>query len=508
MGLLEETYELVKSLSKTEKRYFKLYTQFQQGDKSYLKLFDVIDKQPGYNEKIINQKFLAKNKITNFPSIKKYLFDQMVASIKSYGAYKDLDSDHTDLIETYKVLNYKGLHGQSDRLLKKIKQLTLEDDAFTRHFSVLLLEYLKEVFNPDDANDANIIRVLKERRNTLNIIDNYLTVAETYTMVRLHLRKKFYCRNKKDKEELTKVIAPLLKTTETDMLSRTALSNRNTTLCDYYLATGQPKKAFETSKIYLELRKNAGRNDKLEMLTLNEYLQHSVICIRSGIYEGFEENMIRFKSLIDTIRNKEKYFIAYEKWYNCQFIYYNRTGQFEDGAAFAESEYKKEPVEKNFSMKAKITLWYFIAYNCYARHQYKKSLQYIQQIMNQPDNDLEEFIFAKLLLMYIHYELKNYELLEYQIRSAQRFMEKKERFYQSEKLMLHFFKTVSGADTKKVRHQQLEELKKNVTALFKTWYERGFSYYFDIQSWIESERTGENFAEVVRRNNFVHSVHE
>ena len=103
-SLLEETYELVKSLSKTEKRYFKLYAQFQRGDKSYIKLFEIIDLQKTFNEKNINQKFIAKNKIPNVAAVKKYLFEQLVASIKSYGAYKDLDSDHTDLIETYKVL--------------------------------------------------------------------------------------------------------------------------------------------------------------------------------------------------------------------------------------------------------------------------------------------------------------------------------------------------------------------------------------------------------------------
>jgi len=327
-SLLQEIYELVKSLTKSEKRYFKLYSQFQQGDKSYLNLFDIIDKIKNYNEGIINQQFLLKNNATNFAAVKKYLFAQIIASIKSYGAYKDLDSDHTNMIETYKVLHYRGLYGQSEKLLKKIKQVTRDDDAFTRHFSVLLMEYHKEVFNPNDASPVNVVRILNERRNVLDIMDNYLSVGETFTLTRLHLRKKLYCRNKKDKDELTKIAAPVLKSSEKDMLSRTALGMRNLTLCDYYMATGQPKKAFETSKIYLELRKNAGSNDKLDLQTLNKYLRHIILSVRSGYFEGFEDNMLYYKTLPDTIRNKEKYFIGYEKWYNCVLIYYNRTGQF------------------------------------------------------------------------------------------------------------------------------------------------------------------------------------
>ncbi len=64
--------------------------------------------------------------------------------------------------------------------------------------------------------------------------------------------------------------------------------------------------------------------------------------------------------------------------------------------------------------------------------------------------------------------------------------------------MLDFFKTISDSDSKKMRQQQLEELKKSVAVIFKSYYERGFSYYFDIQSWIESELTGIEFAKVVQ----------
>jgi hypothetical protein len=401
------------------------------------------------------------------------------------------------MIETYKVLHYKGLYGQSEKLLKKIKQVTWDDDAFTRHFSVLLMEYHKEVFNPNDASPVNVVRILKERRNVLDIMDNYLRVGETFTLMRLHLRKKLYCRNKKDKDELTKIATPVLKSSENDMLSRTALGMRNLTLCDYYMATGQPKKAFETSKIYLELRKNAGGNDKLDLQTLNEYLQHIILSVRSGYFEGFEDNMLYYKTLLDTIRNKEKYFIGYEKWYNCVLIYYNRTGQFEQGASFFEKENKDGLVEDNFSMKAKITLWYFWAYNLYARQQYKKSLQYIQRIMNQANTELDEYSYAKLLLMFIHYDLKNYELLEYQVRSAQRFLEKQERLYQSEILMFDFFKKFNSADSKSRQLQKISFLQQQVNSLFKKPTERGITFYFDIIAWLESQVNDKSFAGAV-----------
>ena len=97
------------------------------------------------------------------------------------------------------------------------------------------------------------------------------------------------------------------------------------------------------------------------------------------------------------------------------------------------------------------------------------------------------------LPLFIHYNLNNYELLHYQVRSFQRLMQKSDRLYRCEKILLDFFKTVSGADTKKIRQQQLEVLKKVVTSLFKTYYEKGFSFYFDLECWIESQLSGKDF---------------
>jgi hypothetical protein len=499
-GLLKDIHELIKSLTKTEKRYFKLYTQFQKGDKTYLKLFQILDQQKTSSEKNITEKFFAKHESANFPAVKKYLFDQLIASLKSYGSYKDLDSDHTDLIETYKLLHYKGLHGQSESLLRKIKTITLQDDAFIRHFYVLLLEYLREMFHSEDSGVDRVHRILEEKKRTLDIINNYTLVGDLFSYQRLYLRKKLYCRTKKERDELTRLMAPVLETKESDMMSRTALAMRSMGLCDYYTAIGKPQKAFEVSKVFLELRKNSG--DKIDTTTISEYLQHLILSIRNGIYEGFEENMGKFRTMIYTVRNKQKFMMGYERWYNCAFIYYNRRGEFTKALAFADSEKATMArVGNDLSIKSKITLWYFTAYNSYSMADFRSSLKLIQKILNATNDGMEEFSFAKLLMMFIHYDLKNYELLEYQVRSYHRLMQKTERLYSCEKIMLDFFKNVSGADSKKLRQEKIKELQKKVIAIYRTPYERGFSFYFDLHSWIQSQLTGKDFAELVRTAN-------
>src|SRR5690606_18709603 len=50
MARIDPLFELVRSLTKSEKRYFKLFAQMQGKDKKYLLLFDAIDRLEEYDE--------------------------------------------------------------------------------------------------------------------------------------------------------------------------------------------------------------------------------------------------------------------------------------------------------------------------------------------------------------------------------------------------------------------------------------------------------------------------
>jgi hypothetical protein len=113
--------------------------------------------------------------------------------------------------------------------------------------------------------------------------------------------------------------------------------------------------------------------------------------------------------------------------------------------------------------------------------------------MNEAESDFEEYSFVKFLMMFIHYDLRNFELLEYQVRSAQRTMKKTERLYQCEKLILEYFKNLNAATTRRQQQEDVFITQQKVNRLFTAPYERGFSFYFDIQSWIAGKLANRSF---------------
>ena len=79
-----ELFDLVKSLSKSEKRFFKLSSSLQTGEKNYLQIFDAIEKQSSYDEAALKKQFAKETFVKHFPSEKNHLLPRII--LESYSS--------------------------------------------------------------------------------------------------------------------------------------------------------------------------------------------------------------------------------------------------------------------------------------------------------------------------------------------------------------------------------------------------------------------------------------
>lgn len=101
----------------------------------------------------------------------------------------------------------------------------------------------------------------------------------------------------------------------------------------------------------------------------------------------------------------------------------------------------------------RILFHYQLAYFYFADTRYSKALDHLNKILgerNDPRTDIQSY--GRVLNLMVHYELKNYDLIEYLCRSTRRFLNKKNGLYAFEKVILHFFNQVS-------RTQNVEAIK-------------------------------------------------
>ena len=82
-------FELIKSMTQTEKRYFKMFVSvFEQKNKTYLKLYNAIDKQKEYDEKALKKKLANERFINHFAVVKNKLYNAILKSLRFYPSHR------------------------------------------------------------------------------------------------------------------------------------------------------------------------------------------------------------------------------------------------------------------------------------------------------------------------------------------------------------------------------------------------------------------------------------
>ena len=110
-----ELFDLIKSLSKSEKRFFKLQSSLQSGDKNYVRLFDCIDRMEEYDEEQIKKLFKGEKFIKHLPSEKNHLYKLILKSLRSYYSDTSVSSMLKQEIKNIEILYNKALFDECNK---------------------------------------------------------------------------------------------------------------------------------------------------------------------------------------------------------------------------------------------------------------------------------------------------------------------------------------------------------------------------------------------------------
>ena len=114
MATSNALFDLIKSLTPNEKSYFKknAYKQ-ERAQKSYLQLFDAIDRQAEYDESKLLRKF-AKHKMSKqFSTAKNYLYNLIIRALATTTAKRRRKTKMLQTLREVKVLMNRGLKQQA-----------------------------------------------------------------------------------------------------------------------------------------------------------------------------------------------------------------------------------------------------------------------------------------------------------------------------------------------------------------------------------------------------------
>lgn len=144
-----DLHRIIKSLSKAEKRHFKMcVNSVHKNENNYTILFDAIDRQEEYNESKLLRK-LKQHPFSKQISRTKYLlYEQILKVLRQLYSSRSEHAKLGALLNSAEVLFYKTLYQQAFEVLKRARKIAIANELYGLQQEImerekLLLPYLE-----------------------------------------------------------------------------------------------------------------------------------------------------------------------------------------------------------------------------------------------------------------------------------------------------------------------------------------------------------------------------
>ena len=219
-----------------------------------------------------------------------------------------------------------------------------------------------------------------------------------------------------------------------------------------------------------------------------------------------------YEKMTDTLKRFEKFSNSNVVLHNENnliqtFVYLNTSrinkhfleGTFTEGLELVPEIIQKLKEYKLYLDRHRVLIFYYkIASLYFGSGDSSTTIDYLNKIINwKVDLRTDLQCYSRLLHLIAHYELGNYDLMEYLIKSVYRFMAKMENLSVVEEEIFAFLRRsfhLSKADIKPELEKLLLKLKLHEHNRFET---RAF-LYLDIVSWLESKIQNIPVQEIIR----------
>src|ERR1700741_563699 len=157
----DSIFNLVNSLSKSEKWQFKIYSNRlnKSGNKIFVEAFDIISRQKEYNEEELLS--IKKIKRSQVPNVKQNLYKQVLASL-SNSSVMSRENQVARYVEHAKFLYNKCLYSDCLIIIEKAKKFARENYQLIMLLELLELEKSAILQTADENISERVDRSVSE----------------------------------------------------------------------------------------------------------------------------------------------------------------------------------------------------------------------------------------------------------------------------------------------------------------------------------------------------------
>lgn len=503
MAKYDSLFQLVHSLDKAEKRYVRLYASIHTGATSYMKLFDIIAKEKDHEK--ARKVFLAGKSPELFEASCKYLYRIILDCLLQFKSEADKTARLTNMFLKARILFDKSLYEDGFSLLEKIIVEAEKSEEFLIQLWALQTElYYLSTLGFHTISEGELVKKQMKIEELLKYQKNIYQHTALYESLRHRLLYKGVVRTTEQKNELNDLVITELKY-NSNPLADTFESDKTHLLFQsyYFITINDSRSALKTlynlDKL-MESKRDLWIERPADYLSMIEGILESLISVKE--YDSIQP-------FINKLERSAIHSPVYEVMLNRIVFMYSvasliSQGEFEKALlrrkSFEETLFKKTAL-LDVSRQADVYLYSAIIF--IGLGELDKAHKELSKVLFESRifHALPSYRTFRLLHLLIHYELKNHEYIESEIRSIKRTLVKNKKSYQVEKVIFKFLQQPMLPAGKRSRELLWEGYKKLFDQLSMDKYEMQLLKIFDFSTWMEAKLMRCSFKELIKIKN-------
>lgn len=492
-----DLFDLVKSLSKSEKRFLKLTASASELNPNLINLFNVIEAASEYKEDFFSKIAKVKHESLEAKSqTSENLYNFILKCLRSFHAENSASYIIKDEITNILNLFDKAQYKQCRKILNKQKQEAYRFERF--HFILELIGLEKLLISIEtqfNIKNNTIEDLVKEEQDVIEKAKNLGTYTLLYSKINLNTRQKNKAKTAEDMENINSFLnSPLLKSDK--------LTKSKKALIIYHHCR---------SILFCRCQDNQSREEECQTLLnimddhkelIEEMPSRYLTTLNNLINIAYEEKKYktcdaRIKQLeekknVKAFNTTDLQLKIFTSVLNGKLTINTNSGNLKEAQANVE-EIENGLIEfkGKINKEEELVFYYNIAImNTYFGN-YERALHYISLILSEGNNLLREDLqsFARILNIGLHYELNRFKQLGYIISTIKNYYKTQISYFKTEKLILLYFEKLSEIKVKDKEHEKniFMSFKKDLEEVMKDPHEINVSFYFDIEVYIDSK---------------------
>lgn len=492
----DQVFSLIKSLSKSEKRNFKLYSNRIQSESGlkFVQLFEAMDKIPHYDEKLLLQKLpnVKKNQLAN---LKRHLYGQILTSLRLIYIDKNIDIQIREQLDFARILYGKGLYMQSLKLLDRIKKIAEDHHQDILHLEILEFEKMIEARHITRSRMiANKMETLLEsslHRSTVTYRNNFLS------NLNIQIQGWYIQFGHALTEEETKEFEAFYQSLLPDFLKLNEMT--------FFEKVNYFQAKFWYHYILLDFKSaQANTINWFDIFQKNPQMQRKDPMLYSrGLYyllvlqfilkekEGFQKTLLVFEEFVENEKNTWNMNTRMTGFVYLSLSQLNWClidNKYAEVIRLVPAIMKDMKNYLPFMDSHRVHLIYYkIAGLYFLQKKYNEALEYINKVVIIPidylRNDLE--INARLLHILCNYELNNFDLInDYLLPALEKSILKAKDSGHILKAMVSLVKKLTKQNTF-LQKKIIEDFHLNFSTISNDAYAKKELAYFDVLKWLQ-----------------------